>query len=136
MAWKVDLVVSFSLFLFCYSRTTMPNQRFMSTEFVNLIWLMMWWKVVSIVRSVKSVSFMRFWQEIKWSFLFILANVAISNVSKMLEKANMLLLTKETTEKDRSLKTQLLLSTNYQGTEKVSGEQVWKNAGFFSMELF
>ena len=113
MAWKVDLVVSFSLFLFCYSRTTMPNQRFMSTEFVNLIWLMMWWKVVSIVRSVKSVSFMRFWQEIKWSFLFILANVAISNVSKMLEKANMLLLTKETTEKDRSLKTQLLLSTNY-----------------------
>ena len=42
----------------------------------------------------------------------------------MLEKANMLLLTKETTEKDRSLKTQLLLSTNYQGTEKVSGEQV------------
>ena len=36
----------------------------------------------------------------------------------MLVKANMLLLTKEATEKDRSLKTQLLLTTNSQNTEK------------------
>ena len=36
----------------------------------------------------------------------------------MLEKANMLLLTKEATEKDRSLKTQLLLTTNSQNAEK------------------
>ena len=49
----------------------------------------------------------------------------------MLEKANMLLLTKEATEKDRSAKTQLLLSTNSQLSEKISGEQIWKKNGFF-----
>lgn len=37
----------------------------------------------------------------------------------MLEKANMLLLTKEATEKDRSLKTQLPLTKNSQKTEKI-----------------
>ena len=52
-------------------------------------------------------------------FLFVLANVAVSNGSKRLEKANMLLLfTKEAPKKDCSLKTQLLLSTNSQYTEK------------------
>ena len=49
----------------------------------------------------------------------------------MLEKANMLLLTKEATEKDSSSKTQLLLSTNSQLSEKISGEQIWKKNGFF-----
>ena len=48
----------------------------------------------------------------------------------MLEKAKMLLLTKEATEKDRSLKTQLLLATNSQNTEKISGEQIWKKFGY------
>ena len=52
----------------------------------------------------------------------------------MLEKANMLLLTKEATEKDRSLKIQLLLSTNCQPDEKISREQIWKKHGFFSDE--
>ena len=52
----------------------------------------------------------------------------------MLEKANMLLLSKEASEKDRTLKTQLILSTNSQPTEKISGEQIWKNQGFFSDE--
>ena len=51
--------------------------------------------------------------------MFVLANVAVSNESKRLEKANMLLLfTKEAPKKDCSLKTQLLLSTNSQYTEK------------------
>ena len=50
----------------------------------------------------------------------------------MLEKANMLLLSKETSEKDRSLKTQLIFSTNSQPTEKMSGVQIWKKQGFFS----
>ena len=45
----------------------------------------------------------------------------------MLEKANMLLLTKEASEKDRRLKIQS------QPTEKISGEQIWKK-GFFSNE--
>ena len=45
----------------------------------------------------------------------------------------MLLLSKEASEKDRSLKTQLLLSPNSQ-PEKISGEQIWKKNGFFSDE--
>ena len=51
----------------------------------------------------------------------------------MLEKANMLLLTKEASEKDRRLKIQSVLFTNSQPTEKISGEQIWKK-GFFSNE--
>ena len=51
----------------------------------------------------------------------------------MLEKANMVLLSKEASEKDRSLKTQLILSTNSQ-PEKISGGVLWRNNGFFSDE--
>ena len=43
-----------------------------------------------------------------------------------LEKANMLLVTKEATNKDRSLKTQMLLST--------SESKFWKKHGYFSNE--
>ena len=50
----------------------------------------------------------------------------------MLEIANILLLTNEATEKDRSLKTQLALSTNCQPGEKISGKQISKKNGFFS----
>ena len=46
----------------------------------------------------------------------------------------MFLLTKEATEKERSLKTPLLLSANSQPVEKVIGEQIWKKNGFFSDE--
>ena len=42
----------------------------------------------------------------------------------------MLLLSKEATDKDRSLKTQLLVTSN-DGQEKLSSENVWKNNGFF-----
>ena len=42
----------------------------------------------------------------------------------------MLLLSKEATDKDRSLKTQLLVTSN-DSQEKLSGERVWKNNGFF-----
>ena len=52
----------------------------------------------------------------------------------MFEKANMLLLTEETTEKDRSFKTKLLDSTNSQPGEKINGEQIWKKNGFFDMK--
>ena len=51
----------------------------------------------------------------------------------MLEKANMILLSKEASEKDRSLKTQLILSTNSQ-PEKITGGMFWRNNGFFSDE--
>lgn len=49
----------------------------------------------------------------------------------MLEKANLFLMNKEATEKNISLKTQLLLSTNSQSPKKISGEQLWRKQGFF-----
>ena len=49
---------------------------------------------------------------------------------RQLEKANMLLLSKEMTDKDRSMKTQLLIRSN-EGDDKLSGEKVWKENGFF-----
>ena len=48
-----------------------------------------------------------------------------------LEKANMMILTKEATDKDRSIKSQLLLSSN-NSDEKLSGERVWRSEGHFS----
>ena len=47
-----------------------------------------------------------------------------------LEKANMMLLSKEMTDKDRSMKTQLLIRSN-DGDDKLSGEKVWNENGFF-----
>ena len=48
-----------------------------------------------------------------------------------LEKANMMVLSKELTDKDRSMKTQLLIRSPTNDDEKLSGEKVWKNNGFF-----
>ena len=59
-------------------------------------------------------------------FLFLAQNL----INHTLENANMLLLSKEATDKDRSLKTQLLVTSN-DSQEKLSGENVWKNNGFF-----
>ena len=42
----------------------------------------------------------------------------------------MLALTKEATDKDRSLKTQLTISSK-SFKQKISGERVWRNEGFF-----
>ena len=42
----------------------------------------------------------------------------------------MLAITKEATDKDRSLKTQLTISSK-SGEEKIRGERVWRNEGFF-----
>lgn len=41
----------------------------------------------------------------------------------------MLLLSKEMADKDRSMKTELLMRSN--ADEKISGEKVWKENGFF-----
>ena len=51
--------------------------------------------------------------------------------SRQIEKANMLLMSKEVSDKDRSMKTQLLMTTSGSSDEKVSGERVWKENGFF-----
>ena len=48
-----------------------------------------------------------------------------------IEKANMLLMSKEVSDKDRSMKTQLLMTTSG-SDEKISGERVWRENGFFS----
>ena len=61
------------------------------------------------------------------AFFFLVQN----SINRTLENANMLLLSKEATDKDCSLKTQLLVSSN-DGQEKLSSENVWKNNGFFS----
>ena len=51
--------------------------------------------------------------------------------SLQIEKANMLLMSKEVSDKDRSMKTQLLMSSPSNVDEKISGEKVWKENGFF-----
>ena len=52
----------------------------------------------------------------------------LPDISK-LEKANMLLLSKEMTDKDKSMKTQLLYNPKQEN--KLSGEKIWKKDGFF-----
>ena len=51
--------------------------------------------------------------------------------TRHVEKANMLLMSKEISDKDRSMKTQLLLSSPSKGEDKLSGEKVWEEYGFF-----
>ena len=43
----------------------------------------------------------------------------------------MMVLSKEMTDKDRSMKTQLLIGSSSDGDDKLSGEKAWKNNGFF-----
>ena len=56
--------------------------------------------------------------------------IAQNSINRTLENTNMLLLSKEVTDKDHSLKTQLLLTSN-DSQEKLSSEHVWKNNEFF-----
>ena len=42
-----------------------------------------------------------------------------------------MVLSKEMTDKDRSMKTQLLIRSSSNSGDKLSGEKVWKNNGFF-----
>ena len=53
------------------------------------------------------------------------------STTRHVEKANMLLLSKEISDKDRSMKTQLLLSSPSKGEDKLSGEKVWEEYGYF-----
>ena len=56
--------------------------------------------------------------------------IFIGKSSNQLENASVLTLTKEATNKDKSLKTQLAISSK-SSEEKISGERVWRNEGFF-----
>ena len=60
-------------------------------------------------------------------YLLIILEKMLPDIPK-LEKANMLLLSKEMTDKDRSMKTQLLFKPK---DDKLSGEKIWKEDGFF-----
>ena len=57
--------------------------------------------------------------------------MTLGKSGSFLEKANMMILTKEATDKDRSLKTQLMLSSK-NSDEKLSREPIWKSVGYFS----
>ena len=66
-----------------------------------------------------------------WWFTISLKFFLVQNpVATKLEKADMMLLSKEMRNKDRSMKTQLLIR-NSDGDDKLSGKKVWKNNGFF-----
>ena len=52
----------------------------------------------------------------------------------MLEKANMLLLTNETTHNDRSLKHDFSWQQIHTKNAKIRGEPVWKKFGYFGHE--
>ena len=88
--------------------------------------------------EMERINILKYSLEIKQSFVSYFSwqwCCDISTSTSMLQKANILLLTKEATEKDKSLKTQLLLSTtNSQSSEKISGEKIWKKNGFFQMK--
>ena len=62
-------------------------------------------------------------------FFFELFLVKMLSDIPKLEKANMLLLSKEMTDKDKSMKTQLLYKPKQE--DKLSGEKIWKKDGFF-----
>ena len=51
-------------------------------------------------------------------------------IATKLEKANMMVLSKQMSDKDRSMKTHLLIRSSSDGDDKLSGEKVWKNNGF------
>ena len=58
--------------------------------------------------------------------------ISIERTTLRLESANMMLLSKEMTDKERSMKSQLLISTSTSNEdERLSGERVWKRNGFF-----
>ena len=61
------------------------------------------------------------------TYIFLVQNT----VAMKLEKANMMVLSKEMTDKDRSMKNQLLIRSSSDGDDQLSGEKVWKNNGFF-----
>ena len=56
--------------------------------------------------------------------------IFIGKSSNLLENTSMLTLTKEATDKDRPIKTQLTISSK-SCEEKINGERVWRNEGFF-----
>ena len=56
--------------------------------------------------------------------------IFIDKSSNLLENMSMLTLTKEATDKDRPIKTQLTISSK-RCEEKVSGDRVWRNEGLF-----
>ena len=70
-----------------------------------------------------------------FSFFILVTNLdsqaSSSKSPSLLEKANMLMLSRKATEKDRTLKTQMLLSASQNEKEK-NGELIQSDNGVFS----
>ena len=70
------------------------------------------------------ISILKKYQEIDFYYFYVLVN-QIAN-GQMLEKANIVLLTKEATDKDCSLKTEIIAINRTKEADKISGEAIWK----------
>ena len=68
---------------------------------------------------------------VELSVLFVLPIAINSPIKGRLEKASKMMLTKEATDKDRSLKAQFLVSTAGNNDDKFSGEREGRKDGFF-----
>ena len=74
----------------------------------------------------EKISTLKQFQEIHFSF-----SVNQFPSGQIVEKGNMLLLTKETTHKELSLKTQFLKTTDSRKVKKIRGEPIWKKFWLF-----
>ena len=77
-----------------------------------------------IFRLLVAVFCINFW---------VLAFLPVDESSNILRKANLVSISKTTTENDRNVRTKIAAATfgNEISSEKVSGEGVWKQYGFF-----
>ena len=69
--------------------------------------------------------------EIRTSFVCLFQSMALS----LLHKSNTVYLSKKTTNKDNSLKTQLLLPTGTREEKSADTEKVWDKSGFFGDQV-
>ena len=68
---------------------------------------------------------------VELSVLFVLPIAINSPIKGRLEKVSMMMLTKEATDKNKSFKTHLLVSTAGNNDDKISSERVWRKDGIF-----
>ena len=90
-------------------------------------------KVFQCLTKILNIGMLEIMNNLKSELLEILnskCNFFVCKPSGPLENASVMVLTKEVTDNDRSLKTQLTISSK-SSKEKISSERVWSNEGFF-----
>ena len=90
-------------------------------------------KVFQCLTKILNIGMLEIMNNLKSELLEILnseCNFFVCKPSGPLENASVMVLTKEATDNDRSLKTQLTISSK-SSKEKISSERVWSNEGFF-----